>query len=134
MAAPFQQHALQHGRRIAQRARAGPPPGPTFTGGRGSRACLGRYGRLEAILRATHSRDFNVDRPARPKGGPPATGAAGPLACRGVTDAAHGFAARDNAVMPAALRAANGLGIGRDLFAAFRRNALTAEEGACTWL
>lgn len=44
------------------------------------------------------------------------------------------WAARDNAVMPAALRAANGLGIGRDLFAAFRRNALPAEEGACTWL
>ena len=44
------------------------------------------------------------------------------------------WAARDNAVMPEALRTANGLGVGRELFAAFRRNALIAEEGACTWL
>lgn len=32
------------------------------------------------------------------------------------------------------LRTDNGLGLGRDLFAGMRRNALTAEEGACTWL
>jgi phosphogluconate dehydratase len=31
-------------------------------------------------------------------------------------------------------RAANGVGLGRELFAVFRRNALAAEEGACTWL
>ncbi len=36
--------------------------------------------------------------------------------------------------MPAALKAANGLDMGRELFAGMRRNALTAEEGACTWL
>ncbi|MFZ3127256.1 MAG: phosphogluconate dehydratase [Rhodoferax sp.] len=36
--------------------------------------------------------------------------------------------------MPDALRAANGLDMGRELFANMRRNALTAEEGACTWL
>ena len=36
--------------------------------------------------------------------------------------------------MPDTLRAANGVGMGRELFANFRRNALTAEEGACTWL
>ena len=36
--------------------------------------------------------------------------------------------------MPDALRASNGLGMGRELFANMRRNALTAEEGACTWL
>jgi phosphogluconate dehydratase len=42
--------------------------------------------------------------------------------------------ARENAAMPEALRAANGHGIGRELFAAFRRNALLAEAGACTWL
>jgi len=36
--------------------------------------------------------------------------------------------------MPASLRQANGHGIGRELFASFRRNALAAEEGACTWL
>lgn len=36
--------------------------------------------------------------------------------------------------MPEHLRVANGLGIGRELFASMRRNALTAEEGACTWL
>ena len=41
---------------------------------------------------------------------------------------------REAATMPAALRAANGLGMGRELFAAMRRNALSAEEGACTWL
>ncbi len=35
--------------------------------------------------------------------------------------------------MPAALRAANGVGMGRELFANFRRNATTAEEGACSW-
>ena len=44
------------------------------------------------------------------------------------------WSARDSAVMPAALRIANGRGMGRELFAAFRRNALAAEEGACTWL
>ncbi len=42
--------------------------------------------------------------------------------------------ARPLATMPPAQRAANGLGIGRNLFAAQRRNALSAEEGACTWL
>lgn len=42
--------------------------------------------------------------------------------------------ARPLATMPAALRTANGLGVGRELFANMRRNALTAEEGACTWL
>ncbi|MDM0011794.1 phosphogluconate dehydratase [Variovorax sp. J22P168] len=44
------------------------------------------------------------------------------------------WAARENAVMPDAARAANGRGLGRDLFAGMRRNALTAEEGACSWL
>ena len=29
---------------------------------------------------------------------------------------------------------ANGLGMGRELFAGMRRSALTAEEGACSWL
>jgi phosphogluconate dehydratase len=42
--------------------------------------------------------------------------------------------ARELAVMPEALRAANGLGMGRELFAGMRRNALTAEQGACSWL
>jgi phosphogluconate dehydratase len=36
--------------------------------------------------------------------------------------------------MPDELRAANGVGMGRELFANMRRNALKAEEGACTWL
>jgi phosphogluconate dehydratase len=44
------------------------------------------------------------------------------------------WASRENDVMPEELGTANGLGIGRELFAAFRRNALVAEEGACTWL
>ncbi len=42
--------------------------------------------------------------------------------------------ARPPATMPGELRAANGIGMGRELFAGMRRNALTAEEGACTWL
>jgi phosphogluconate dehydratase len=44
------------------------------------------------------------------------------------------WAARPVAPMPAELRAANGVGMGRELFANMRRNALKAEEGACTWL
>jgi phosphogluconate dehydratase len=46
----------------------------------------------------------------------------------------HEWAARPLATMPDALRAANGVGMGRELFAHMRRNALQAEEGACTWL
>ena len=42
--------------------------------------------------------------------------------------------ARPVARMPEALRAANGVGMGRELFANMRRHALKAEEGACTWL
>jgi phosphogluconate dehydratase len=42
--------------------------------------------------------------------------------------------ARPVATMPIALRAANGIGMGRELFAGMRRNALAAEEGACSWL
>jgi phosphogluconate dehydratase len=34
--------------------------------------------------------------------------------------------------MPEALAAASGLGMGRELFAGLRRNALTAEQGACS--
>jgi phosphogluconate dehydratase len=44
------------------------------------------------------------------------------------------WAAREMDTMPQALRIGNGIGLGRELFANFRRNALTAEEGACTWL
>jgi phosphogluconate dehydratase len=42
--------------------------------------------------------------------------------------------ARPPATMPAALRIANAHGIGRELFAGMRRNSLTAEEGALSWL
>lgn len=42
--------------------------------------------------------------------------------------------ARPVATMLAALQQANGRGFGRELFAGFRRHALSAEEGACTWL
>jgi phosphogluconate dehydratase len=42
--------------------------------------------------------------------------------------------ARPLATMPPELRAANGVGMGRELFAGMRRNALAAEEGACAWL
>jgi len=44
------------------------------------------------------------------------------------------WSARENAAMPGELKTANGIGVGREMFAAFRRNALLAEEGACTWL
>ena len=44
------------------------------------------------------------------------------------------WAARALAPMPEALRAANDVGMGRELFANMRRNALTAEAGACSWL
>ncbi len=42
--------------------------------------------------------------------------------------------ARVEEAMPEALVAANGLGMGRELFAGMRRNALTAEAGAGSWL
>ena len=42
--------------------------------------------------------------------------------------------ARPLAQMPESLRAANGRGMGRELFTHMRRNAHPAEEGACTWL
>ncbi len=44
------------------------------------------------------------------------------------------WAARPAATMPADLATSNGLGMGRELFASMRRNALAAEQGACTWL
>jgi phosphogluconate dehydratase len=44
------------------------------------------------------------------------------------------WAARPLAAMPAAQIEANGLDMGRELFAGMRRSALTAEEGACSWL
>ena len=44
------------------------------------------------------------------------------------------WSARPLASMSVQQRAANGAGMGRELFANMRRNALKAEEGACTWL
>ncbi len=44
------------------------------------------------------------------------------------------WAARTPATMPQSLRDANNIGIGRELFAGMRRNAMPAEEGAPTWL
>ncbi len=44
------------------------------------------------------------------------------------------WAGRSPATLSPAQEAANHVGLGRNLFASFRRNALTAEEGACTWL
>ncbi len=41
---------------------------------------------------------------------------------------------REPAPMPEALRRANAVGQGRALFANMRRNASSAEEGACSWL
>ena len=48
-------------------------------------------------------------------------------------DAAE-WQARQPAAMPPGLHEDNAHGWGRELFAGFRRNALSAEEGACTWL
>ncbi|WP_394754907.1 phosphogluconate dehydratase [Rhodoferax sp.] len=42
--------------------------------------------------------------------------------------------ARATQPMPQALFEANGLGMGRELFANMRRNSLAAEQGACSWL
>ncbi|WP_210547034.1 phosphogluconate dehydratase [Rhodoferax sp. PAMC 29310] len=56
---------------------------------------------------------------------------AGTLAVR-VTDAE--WNARPLAVMPAELCEDNSVGMGRELFAGMRRSALTAEQGACSWL
>lgn len=44
------------------------------------------------------------------------------------------WAARTPDTMSDAQRRADGQGLGRELFAGMRRNARTAEEGACTWL
>ena len=44
------------------------------------------------------------------------------------------WAGRALAQMPDPLRQANSIGCGRELFSGMRRHALTAEEGACTWL
>ncbi|MEN9888473.1 MAG: Phosphogluconate dehydratase [Pseudomonadota bacterium] len=44
------------------------------------------------------------------------------------------WAARPALPMPESLRAANGVGLGRELFANLRRHARPAEQGACTWL
>jgi phosphogluconate dehydratase len=44
------------------------------------------------------------------------------------------WAARETATLSEAQRIADGHGLGRELFAGMRRNALAAEEGACTWM
>jgi phosphogluconate dehydratase len=41
---------------------------------------------------------------------------------------------REAARLPEAQRESNGMGLGRELFAAMRRNVTEAEAGACTWL
>jgi phosphogluconate dehydratase len=44
------------------------------------------------------------------------------------------WTAREPARMPQSLHTSNALGMGRELFSNMRHNALSAEEGACTWL
>jgi phosphogluconate dehydratase len=44
------------------------------------------------------------------------------------------WARRETAERPEGLKLEHSRGLGRDLFAGFRRNVNTAEEGACTWL
>jgi len=56
---------------------------------------------------------------------------AGTLAAR-VDEAT--WAAREQAVLSDAQAQVNGHGLGRELFAGMRRNVLSAEQGACTWL
>jgi len=48
--------------------------------------------------------------------------------------AEHDWVVRPVARMPDSLKDSDRHGTGRELFTAFRRNALSAEEGACTWL
>jgi phosphogluconate dehydratase len=48
--------------------------------------------------------------------------------------AEHDWVVRPIARMPDSLKDSDRHGTGRELFTAFRRNALSAEEGACTWL
>ncbi len=50
-----------------------------------------------------------------------------------LVDAAE-WAAREVLPMPASAIQANAVGMGRELFVGMRRNARSAEEGACTWL
>ena len=50
-----------------------------------------------------------------------------------LVDAAE-WQARTPATVPPGLLQDNARGWGRELFAGMRRNALSAEEGACTWL
>ncbi len=44
------------------------------------------------------------------------------------------WAAREQAQLPDAQAEINGHGLGRELFAGMRRNVLSAEQGACSWL
>jgi phosphogluconate dehydratase len=44
------------------------------------------------------------------------------------------WAMREVAALPDSQAHGNGRGLGRELFAGMRRNVLSAEEGACTWL
>ena len=44
------------------------------------------------------------------------------------------WSAREPARLSDAQAQANGHGLGRELFAGVRRNVLSAEQGACTWL
>jgi phosphogluconate dehydratase len=50
-----------------------------------------------------------------------------------LVDAAE-WSRRQPAVLSEEQRVDNAHGVGRELFAGMRRNALAAEEGACTWL
>jgi phosphogluconate dehydratase len=44
------------------------------------------------------------------------------------------WTAREQAQLPDAQADINGHGLGRELFAGMRRNVLSAEQGACSWL
>ena len=55
------------------------------------------------------------------------------LDVRSVVDAAE-WQRREPATLAPAQAEANGHDLGRELFAGMRKNVVSAEEGACTWL
>ena len=107
--------------------------------GRGHRVALVTDGRMSGAS-GTVPAAIHVS-PEAASGGPLARVRDGDLvrldAVSGTLDLlveAADWAAREPTALPEALRVTHGQGLGRELFAGLRRQALAAEEGACTWL
>lgn len=101
-------------------------------------AAQGLVGRAELLLYPNGAADVNTFQDA---GGPLARLRDGDLvrldADAGMLQALvdpQEWDQRSVATMPSELMQANGLGMGRELFAAMRRNVTTAEQGAYAWL